>query len=193
MDAGQDTRDVVQLKRELRILARRQRASLEPVVPAWAELGPLLEKLAPAAAILTWLPAAGEPDPVGLQHITDHPLAVTRTPERGPVLTLHALNNDTLLERHPFGFLQPVVDSAVIQPPDIGLALVPGLAFDRRGARLGHGAGYYDRLLARLNSDTPLVGVVHSSLVLEQIPLEEHDVRMTHLLTEKALWNCRAS
>src|SRR5690554_6171067 len=126
MDAGQDSRDTGQLKRELRILARSQRARLGPVIPAWRELQPLLEQLTPGAAILTWLAAPGEPDPSGLQGFTDHPLTVTRTPGQGSVLTLHTLNEDTLLERHRFGFLQPVAGSPVVAPQVIGLALVPG-------------------------------------------------------------------
>lgn len=187
MASGQKSNDP---KRRLRVQSREQRRKLPPHSPAWAELQPLLEELAADAVILTWLKAAAEPDPSGLGSFTDRPLAVTRTPESGWMLTLHPLSGDLLLERHAFGFLQPVAESPIIPPQDIGLALVPGLAFDRSGARLGHGAGYYDRLLARLNKGTPLVGVVHSSLVLERIPMEEHDIRMTHLLTEKALLTC---
>jgi 5-formyltetrahydrofolate cyclo-ligase len=64
------------------------------------------------------------------------------------------------------------------------VALVPGMLFDRTGGRLGHGAGYYDRLLPGLGPTVPRVGVVPTALVVDALPCEAHDVPMTHLATE---------
>lgn len=68
-------------------------------------------------------------------------------------------------------------------PP--GLALIPGLSFDRKGIRLGQGGGYYDRFLP----DTPLirVGVCYASELRDQVPCEPFDSAMDYLLTEDAL------
>ena len=107
--------------------------------------------------------------------------AVTRTPSSGP-LTLHPATG--AMEQHRFGFPQPTADAFELQPRHISLALVPGVAFDRHGTRLGHGAGYYDELLARLPLDCPRVGVACRDLVFEQLPSEPHDIPMTHLATE---------
>ncbi len=118
----------------------------------------------------------GLADAVGWQRF-----AVTRTPPDGP-LTLHPAIG--AMEQHRYGFPQPIADAFELQPRHISLALVPGVAFDGHGTRLGHGAGYYDELLARLPRDCPRVGVACRDLVFEQLPSEPHDVPMTHLATE---------
>lgn len=116
--------------------------------------------------------------------------AVTRTPDEGP-LTIHPADAPT--ERHRFGFLQPRGDAPVVDDELIGVALVPGLGFDRRGHRLGRGQGHYDRLLARLAPGTVLVGVTSGTAVVEALPAEPHDVAMTHLATEAGVTPVRRS
>ena len=63
------------------------------------------------------------------------------------------------------------------------VVLVPALAVDRSGVRLGRGGGFYDRTLSLCAPGTRLVAVVRDSEVLDQVPGEPHDVRMTHALT----------
>ena len=115
-------------------------------------------------------------DAVGWQRF-----AVTRTPEDGP-LTLHPAIG--AMEQHRYGFPQPTADAFELRPRHISLALVPGVAFDRHGTRLGHGVGYYDQLLARLPDECPRVGVAARELVFDRLPAKSHDVPMTHLATE---------
>ena len=107
--------------------------------------------------------------------------AVTRTPPAGP-LTLHPAIG--AMEQHRYGFPQPTADAFELQPRHLSLALVPGVAFDRHGTRLGHGVGYFDELLARLPEECPRVGVAPRELVFDRLPDEPHDVPMTHLATE---------
>lgn len=107
-------------------------------------------------------------------------------PDPDRILTLH-LAPSAGLEPHPFGPLQPPADAPPVDPAELDLVLVPGLAFDRRGGRLGYGRGYYDRLLARLPADPPLVGVAFDATVVEHVPVAVHDVTMTHLVTESGL------
>ncbi len=118
----------------------------------------------------------GLADAVGWQRF-----AVTRTPPDGP-LTLHPAIG--AMEQHRYGFPQPTADAFELQTRHISLALVPGVAFDRHGTRLGHGVGYYDELLARLPEDCLRVGVACRGIVFDQLPSEPHDVPMTHLATE---------
>ncbi len=115
-------------------------------------------------------------DAVGWQRF-----AVTRTPPDGP-LTLHPAIG--AMEQHRHGFPQPTAEAFELQPRHISLALVPGVAFDQHGTRLGHGVGYFDELLARLPENCPRVGVACRYLVFDQLPSEPHDVPMTHLATE---------
>lgn len=105
----------------------------------------------------------------------------TRTPPAGP-LTVHPYRSP--LELHRFGFLQPVAAVPGIPPARVEVALVPGLTFDPGGGRLGRGKGYYDQLLAGLLTGTPRVGVTLDRLMTEAVPLEAHDVPMTHLITD---------
>lgn len=67
------------------------------------------------------------------------------------------------------------------------VVLVPALAVDRRGVRLGRGGGFYDRSLSLCAPGTRLVAVVRDCEVLDRLPSEPHDVRMTHALTPGGL------
>ena len=106
---------------------------------------------------------------------------VTRTWPHGR-LTVHRA--DVRMERHRWGYVQPVADAPELPLDEIGAVLVPGVLFDRRGGRLGHGAGYYDRLLPRLPADAILIGVSAEGRLVDELPTDAHDVRMTHLATE---------
>ncbi|MEE9472419.1 MAG: 5-formyltetrahydrofolate cyclo-ligase [Acidimicrobiia bacterium] len=135
-----------------------------------------------AETILFYLPMPGEIDLSGFSDgVVTARLLVTRTPLDGP-LTVHPLS--VPLERHRYGFMQPVADAPHADPESIDVALIPGRVFDRRGGRLGRGAAYYDRLLPGLKPGALLVGVCPSVLIADRLPTDEHDVRMTHLATE---------
>ena len=69
----------------------------------------------------------------------------------------------------------------------IDLALIPGLAFDRTGSRLGRGKGFYDRLLASEGFRALKIGIVTERFLLAEIPREPHDIGMDLVVTESAL------
>ena len=69
---------------------------------------------------------------------------------------------------------------------EIDLIIVPGVAFDRRGGRTGHGKGYYDKLLEHARPDTPLVALAFECQMFDEIPMQDHDVFMDKVVTEKA-------
>jgi 5-formyltetrahydrofolate cyclo-ligase len=137
----------------------------------------------PPVSVLTYLPLAGE---VSLVALADRVPAVrwlvTRTPQEGP-LTVHRLSAQR--EVHPYGFEQPRADAEAVDPAEVEVVLVPGLAFDRSGHRLGRGAGYYDELLARLPVGSIKVGVTVTARVVPALPHEPHDVAMDRLATEE--------
>jgi 5-formyltetrahydrofolate cyclo-ligase len=72
----------------------------------------------------------------------------------------------------------------VVKPEELDLVMVPGTAFDKRGARMGQGKGYYDRLLATARPDAPLVAIAFDCQIFEEIPVDAHDVFMDLVLTE---------
>jgi 5-formyltetrahydrofolate cyclo-ligase len=83
-----------------------------------------------------------------------------------------------------FGLLEPrepwLPASAIAEAT---VVLTPALAVDRTGVRLGRGAGFYDRSLTLANPATPRVAVVRDDELVDRLPAEPHDVRMTHALT----------
>ena len=87
---------------------------------------------------------------------------------------------------HPFGMAEPASDLPVVSPEQIELALVPGLAFDRNGWRLGYGGGYYDRFLREFGGIS--LGVVYDVLLLENLPRDKHDMPMQWLASENMLY-----
>ena len=109
---------------------------------------------------------------------------LTRTPPSGP-LTVHRASSPS--ERHRYGFDQPVAGSPMVEASEMAIVLVPGMAFGFDGSRLGHGAGYYDRLLPEVGAEAHLVGVAWSGIVVAAVPTEPHDVAMTHVVTEHGL------
>jgi 5-formyltetrahydrofolate cyclo-ligase len=75
------------------------------------------------------------------------------------------------------------------EPEAVGIVLVPGVAFDPGGGRLGYGGGYHDRLLARLPRPRPLmVAGAFELQIVEEVPLEEHDARVDLIVTESACY-----
>jgi 5-formyltetrahydrofolate cyclo-ligase len=134
-----------------------------------------------ATHVLTYLAFGSE---LTLSSLGGKRFYATRTREDGS-LSVHALTGE--LEAHPYGFYEPSAANPEVEVESLELLLVPGLAFSRSGVRLGYGKGFYDRLLPRLTPGTPLVGVAPSALIVEMLPEESHDVRMTHLLSEKGV------
>ena len=88
------------------------------------------------------------------------------------------------------GIPQPA-EPKPVEPEEINLALVPGLAFDCMGNRLGHGAGIYDRLLQPLADETEalIMGLAFSDQLVEEIPEEDHDIAMCVVITEEGVFD----
>ena len=82
------------------------------------------------------------------------------------------------------GTRAPSITAAVVEPDVI---VIPMVGFDRTGARLGHGAGFYDRALAAIHARgrrPPLVGIAFSVQEVARIPHEPHDIRLDWIVTE---------
>lgn len=73
--------------------------------------------------------------------------------------------------------------------PDI--IIVPGIAFDQTGNRLGRGGGFYDSYLAKF--DGPKIGICKSLQLVDELPIEEHDIKVDFVITEKNLIECPSS
>jgi len=165
----------------LRQIARPPSATVSAQV--LRHLGEFLDSR--SGAVLTYRPMPGELD---LDRLLGRPdgdrFYVTRT-NSDDVLTVHRASART--ELHRYGFAQPTASAEKVDPATIDIVLVPAIAFGRDGSRLGHGAGYYDRLLPSVGAEAAVVGVAYEAIVARTVPVGHHDVPMTHLVTETGM------
>lgn len=99
------------------------------------------------------------------------------------VLSLHYVEHELDLIPGPFGLAQPSEHAPHMPAEEADAILLPGIAFDERGVRLGYGGGYYDRLLPKCRPDCVRIGLSFDEQVLQDIPAESHDERVDILVT----------
>ena len=102
---------------------------------------------------------------------------------KGDELELHLYEGESSLRKGAFGIMEP--QGPLFAPEhydEIDLAIIPGVAFDKEGHRLGRGKGYYDRLLPKLES-AKLVGVCWPFQLLDEVPSEPHDISVEEVIS----------
>jgi 5-formyltetrahydrofolate cyclo-ligase len=100
------------------------------------------------------------------------------------------IDRNTFFKEDPFGIPTPVGKTAA-DPEKMDLILVPGIVFDTKGGRIGHGAGYYDRFLKKAVNAVK-TGVSYEFQVVPELGcLDEQDVPMDFIITEKGIRNCK--
>ena len=100
-------------------------------------------------------------------------------------LTLSHLKSWEELSVGSYGILEPRIEKIrKTNPEDIDLFIVPGVGFDEKGNRLGHGKGYYDRLLKKAKGK-PIVGLAFEFQIVKKIPTGRFDVPVSIIITEK--------
>jgi 5-formyltetrahydrofolate cyclo-ligase len=174
--------DLLRLKTALRARARAIRATLDPklgdaVCHHVLNAVPLL----PGAAVAGTWPMPGELDLRPLWHALHargHLVLLPETPPRGEALIFRAWTPGATMIPERFGTKRP--DGPVATPD---LIIVPFLAVDRAGHRLGYGGGYYDRTLAAL-PDVPAIGAGFAALQLDSLPIGPHDRPLDEIFTE---------
>jgi 5-formyltetrahydrofolate cyclo-ligase len=97
---------------------------------------------------------------------------------------LRTLTNGLI--KNYYGILEPEKIEPV-KAADIDAFIVPGLAFDRHGGRLGRGGGFYDKLLADESIKAIRCGLAFSTQIIEKVPTQEHDKQMDILITDKEI------
>jgi 5-formyltetrahydrofolate cyclo-ligase len=101
------------------------------------------------------------------------------------------LKNFSELEKNSIGLLEPKKEFIrKINPKDLDLIIVPGIAFSENGARIGYGFGYYDIFLSKLSSKTLKIGLSFELQLTKNIPVEAHDIKMNKIITEKRIISC---
>lgn len=123
--------------------------------------------------------------------------------QRGGAVAFPRVTGDTLvfatveaiadLRPGKFGVAEP--SGNAIDLGSLDVVLVPGVAFDRDGRRIGFGGGYYDRALAEISRRNPhaiFIGVAFELQIVDDIEAQAWDIPMHRLVTERALWNTPA-
>ena len=93
------------------------------------------------------------------------------------------------LGKGSFGILEPIQSKRrSTLKTEIDLAVVPGVCFDqKKGTRLGFGAGYYDRFLQGIKDTTALIGIAFEQQLAKGVPCQVHDVNMHKIITERRI------
>jgi 5-formyltetrahydrofolate cyclo-ligase len=90
------------------------------------------------------------------------------------------------LEKNSYGIFEPLATAPTIFPEEVDLILIPGVACDRRGYRLGYGGGFFDRMLASpVWATVPTIGIVFDFAFLDELPVEPWDQPLSGICTEE--------
>jgi|Deesub1362B_J571_1020462.scaffolds.fasta_scaffold00087_66 5-formyltetrahydrofolate cyclo-ligase len=103
-------------------------------------------------------------------------------------LALYSIKTRTELKPGFKGIPEPdSLPEREVSLEEIDFILVPGVAFDENGGRLGYGGGYYDKLLGGLNRKPHLVAVAFEEQILEKVPVSNHDIRIPKIVTDQRI------
>lgn len=184
--------DLATVKKELRKQAKARRAEAAAAAP---DAGDRLcaHLLAEATfpdhvAVSAYWPMDDEIDTrpaMRALHARGHAIGLPVMPGKGQPLVFRAWYPDQELADGGFGTKIPPADAPVLEPL---ILLVPLLAFDRAGFRLGYGGGFYDRTLAKLraqNSLTRAVGIGYAVQEIPEVPRDGYDQRLDMIVTEE--------
>jgi 5-formyltetrahydrofolate cyclo-ligase len=182
--------ELADAKQAMRRLALAAREAWDPVAAGLALTRVVLRDAPPPAGAVVsgFWPIGGEIDirPLLLAlHAQGHAVVLPVTPKRGNPLSFRRWRPGDVLQPERFGTFRPIGEEAV---PDF--LLVPLLAFDRRGHRLGYGAGFYDRTLAGLPRGRYALGVACAGQEVPEVPAGPSDVALDAVATDNGVIVC---
>ena len=124
-------------------------------------------------------------DSIAMDKRVGVPITVDETRK---LLVSEIIDFDRELEIGYYNILTPKENFKRIVPPQlVDLVLVPGLAFDKYGFRVGYGGGYYDRFFASLNKDIIKIGLCYHMQILPEVPIDSYDIPVDYIITEKEI------
>ena len=179
-------------KRAMRIAVIEQRDALPPAERAAASQAiaariVALPEFAAAPSVLLTLPFRSEWDTrlvASAALAADKALLVPRVDPVARVLSLHRIESltDAVVPGYR-GIPEPRAEAPHASPNDVAFALVPGVAFDGGGRRLGYGGGYYDRLLPLLPRGAPRIAGAFEVQLVDTVPAAGHDLAVDMIVT----------
>ena len=183
-------------KAQLREAALQRRDEIPPEARAAASetiaARPLPIAVTPGTIVSGFMPIRSEINPLPLLRRfaeADAQLALPTVAGRGKPLIMRSWNFGAPLARGQWGIRQPPPDAPEVFPD---ILIVPLAAFDRRGYRIGYGAGYYDMTIARLRAMKAVaaIGIGYAAQEIAEVPAMAHDQRLDLVLTEREAIAC---
>jgi 5-formyltetrahydrofolate cyclo-ligase len=178
-------------------LDRRDRMPAEARAAAAETIAarPLPVVPAPAAVVSGFSPIRSEINPLPLLRAFARAgarLALPTLVGRGHPLLFREWAFGAELKRGQWGIREPTPEAPEVKPD---ILIVPLAAFDRRGYRIGYGAGYYDLTLNGLRAVKPIIalGIAFAEQEIEQVPVLSHDARLDLVVTERDVIDCRGA
>lgn len=129
-----------------------------------------------ARVVALFSPLSDEPQIAGLIKELSAMMTVALPRVEGDVMQFYCYSGDAM-HSGAFGIEEPQ-DTPLVEPWEIDLMVVPGVAFTRDGARMGRGKGYYDKYMSCEGFRAHKVGVCYAVQVVEELPQERHDIKM---------------
>jgi 5-formyltetrahydrofolate cyclo-ligase len=175
------------------VLSRRDALTAEARAAASAAItvstSQLLAELAPGSIVALYAPKGTEVDTAPLDaYARAHGLRIgyPRIVAGERRLAFHEV---TIAELVPatFGLREPVASAASIELADVAAVIVPGLAFDRAGGRIGWGRGYYDATLSAAPAATR-IGLAFECQLVDHVPHDPHDALVHYVVTETSIY-----
>jgi len=182
--------EIAELKARLRaeLLARRERIARAVRERASSAVCRELVRLGfGEGLVMAYWPIRGEVDPLPwVRRLWRQGLEVAfPVVEKGKGLIARRTRSPQDFVRGAFGIMEPASTCPAVAPEEIHTVLVPAVAYDTRGFRLGYGGGYYDRFLPTLLPSAELVGLTYEELLVEQLPVDRHDHPVRWIVTER--------
>lgn len=182
-----------QIRREL--IAKRQALSQEEVQSKSQLIARrivTLPEFCQAKTIMVYLAFRNEVD---TQEIIQEALAQGKRivvpisePQERKIIPAEIKNYPADLQVGTYGILEPKPEAIYpVDPAEIDLVFIPGVAFDEKGYRLGYGAGYYDRFLSRLRPDVVTLALAYEMQILSDVYPESHDQKVGLIVTEERI------
>lgn len=181
-------------KSHLRAEFLQKRESLPPAVKrqkdkkilARLEKSPLFKK---SREFFTYLSHRNEvaTDPLIQKYFGKKKIIVPKI--RGRAICLYELHHPGKFKKGRFGIREPKICLPRRVFSEIDCALIPAIAFDKGGHRIGFGGGYFDRLLKKLHCTT--IGLAYEFQIIDKVPVGSYDVAVEYIVTERRIIRCR--
>lgn len=143
-----------------------------------------------AQVIFTYVSFQGEVDTIKFIETAladGKTLCVPKVISKKEGMEAHIITSLADLERSSYGILEPKNQSQLINPLDIDLLIMPGVAFDKNNGRIGYGGGFYDRYLKKIDPEAHKIALAYDFQIFDEIPMDEFDERVDFIISSESM------